>query len=342
MKEQTTAPTDCTTIPTSNLKFKGPFHWDHLKQIKPFLNGKSGIYIWGYMCDLAQNNIKGTVNFKKTGVPFFPYNEPCGSLGINYKNKKWEFVPYYVGLDNNLNTKQIPFERIRTEHDVENPNYGAKFTRLFGQYYNSFFNDIDFPINTRKGSSWIVSNKSFNMKISKCVQYFNDMHILKKYIYPNDIIENNLHNSGKKNEINHNPITNIEKNGLLLNLKDSLKEIIIDKNNFWFCYAELDIVAQEELNKIEDKLVEEKKLTGERKKTTNFLEYPEAQTFYALKGKTISKTMTFNSINNSPFNTKYDINAEPTCKHIFKQNINCNIISLDKFDGYLKDDPYVI
>ena len=185
-----------------------------------------------------------------------------------------------------------------------------KITRLFKGYYDKFFMDIDFPIHNNSDSDWIVNNNTnFADKINECVEYFNNMKILNDYIYPKSEVKNKKYGAKK----NDNPIDQIFIENDVLN--DSLKNIIDHNNNLWFCYAETA--------------------------TSINLEYPEGQTFFSLKGKTLSKTKNFDTLLK---NTKklYHIKYDNTCKHIFKLNIKNDVVAIERFDGYLKDDPYVI
>lgn len=280
----------------ATLDFKGPFHWEHLQQLKPYLTGKSGIYIWGFMFGYNKQTkeILEPVNYNSIEVPMFEQG------GIDYQTLDWFYIPYYVGLDNNMNTNPVPFQRIVSEHSVRCGD-AAKFTRLYDSFYKSFFNDSSFPTNTGQKKPWILNNKSFNAKISSCVEFFNNFDIISNKLYPGQSIFTNPLLA----KITDCPITNVYKNNKVLN--DSLYEIVdpLLMNNFWFCYAELPdgVIANEDM---------------------------EAQTFYSLKGKTISKTKNFKDVH-----VIHDIIPEKTCEDIFKMYNSKAYIS-NQFKGYMK------
>ncbi|MEI7502043.1 MAG: hypothetical protein WCJ61_02050 [Paludibacter sp.] len=312
----------------AELNFKGPFHINHLTSLK--LKGKVGVYIWGFMFDFKEkeisdkpiifqnNNLTGEIipdlsscNLDKDGNP----------IGVDCTINDWIFIPYYVGERDNLQT------RIKDHYDVTNltnkkNNSALKYTRMHLSYYKSFY--LDFPKLINKSSNKLVDE--FVTKNIKSIEYFNDMSILKK-LYPNpNTLKNKLPNPPK----NHNPIDQIELNGSELN--DSLKEVIVKRNNFWFCYAVLDLKS---MNKCST-------LKGNNKKA--FLSIPEAQTYYSMKGKTISRTMNFEDIpsNNSDL---FEIQSEDTCENIFKhdgQNNKGNIVCRNDFKGYLNCTPYIL
>jgi hypothetical protein len=95
---------------------------------------------------------------------------------------------------------------------------------------------------------------------------------------------------------------------LNLMLEDTLKKMYDGanktdhNNNLWFCYA---------------------KLEGEKEFTDCKLIDYEALTFYSLKGKTISKTIKFNELNN---NLKI---LDNTTANIFNKDSNNNVSTID-------------
>ena len=149
-----------------------------------------------------------------------------------------------------------------------------------------FIGDEDkFPINYSK-SKRVDKLIEINKKEIN-VTYFNDKKFLEE-----------TYNKENYPEIFNNIIDNIDNTDYPINLfadlkgKDTLKEIIIDKDNFLFCYAPY-------------------------KKVNNItFESFETLTFHSLKGKTISKT-------GIPKNIKNNIEViDKTTAKIFKAQKN--------------------
>jgi hypothetical protein len=104
-------------------------------------------------------------------------------------------------------------------------------------------------------------------------------------------------------------------------IPDTLRELIYCKNNFWFCYAGLDENDENELQNYRSTL--------EKGSRSEFLKNHEAQTFYSLKGKTISETKDFKDVQ-----AIHDIIPEATCEDIFKMDNKKAYIS-NQFSGYI-------
>jgi hypothetical protein len=212
---------------------------------------------------LSTNYIKATPKYK-----------------INISHK---FVPYYVGKSDDID------KRIHEHHNIRQGK-ALNYARMYMNRYNSFFKNI--PIKKSKSNTVINSYISSN---PGTYDYFNDMKTLKLiYPHPNIISKTII------SESNHNPISCITLNHNPLN--DSLKEIIVDRNNFWFCFAIPSNLTQSDLNL---------KSTNNEK----FMKSLEAQTYYSLKGKTVSETL--------PYPTGgfgHTITAEQRCIDIFERN----------------------
>jgi hypothetical protein len=313
------------------LNFKGPFHIEHINDLK--LVSKGGVYIWGFMFDLKNSKISNEpIKYKSNkylngkeipDIQDFELNEENLFKGFNCEINDCVFIPYYVGERDDI------ISRIKSHHDVTNmknnkDNSALKYARMFISYYKKFY--LDFP--TLIVGSGNKDIEKLVEKHTKSIQYFNSLKILDIiYPKPNKII-NKLLATNLNNALNNNPIDQINLNKKPL--FDSLKEIVVNRNNFWFCYAEFE---DPKLSEVCDSLF------GNKKK--NFLQFPEAQTYYALKGKTISRTINFNEISTTKYGL-FDLKAEDTCKKLFKRNFEDKIVSLNLFDSYLKDQPYVI
>jgi len=266
----------------AQLIFKGPFHFSQFKSLQ--LKGKAGIYIWGFTYETDNGELTQALNLQ---------NENYGDETSCILKDEWKFIPYYVGLKNGSLA-----DRLKEHHAVRTNASATKYVRMYDKYYKEFFMDPDFPINTGS-SSWICSSPVFNKKIRNCIEYFNNMDILRIHLYPNQQVVNTLTNPAS----NHNPITNITVKNVLLN--DSLNKIVEFKNNFWFCFAGLP-------------------------DSENSNENMESQTFYSLKGKTVGETKPYN-----PSGFGYAIDAEASCKDIFKLDLNGDIVANQNFPGYL-------
>lgn len=335
----------------ANLHFKGPFHFEHIYDYKnPKGNcgeinsleppGKPGIYIWGFMFwyDKDNNTLTCFVNFNnKTPIPdFICINNANENLpiGVDYSINGWKFIPYYVGLD----AKLLGWI-INRHYKIQSGNRW-QYTRLTMDAYKSFFLNGNFPVlikNTRKTTKSRLVNSYVDKYSShywnSSIEYFNTSDVLQHiyglsgilntYGIPNKGI--NLVPSGKRIDYPYNIqldnsinmlMGNYISPGSSSNNIDSLNHIINDLNNFWFCYAEsIDPSTLNPINADEDM---------------------EAQTFYSLKGVTISETKPFINLSNT-----HTISASPTCDNIFKKAPNSGPnfkiytgISAQDFPGY--------
>lgn len=295
----------------AQLVFKGPFHFDHLNDL---LNDKKskinnhGIYIWGFVMkqdDNAQNGLQ-IEDFTENNIPQFKIT------GVKLNNNSY-FIPYYVGK---VESESIA-KRLSEHRKVRSDKNSRKYTRLSIDYYTYFFKDPNFKPNTgnRYGKR---CTEIFNIiwpkngQKSNKITYHNCNEILNKLYNLNTPKK---YKSNNKTENYDYPITDY------IGINDTLFELVDSKKNFWFCYAELNEELEKEL--------QEYRSTLKKRSRSEFLKNPEAQTFYSLRGKTISETTAFKSVK-----LKYTIKAEPTCEHIF------NLDSTTK-EGILQDpnDP---
>ncbi len=238
----------------TTINFHGPFHFDDINLKGEIINNiqgipdpnKPGIYVWGFMFHFNNYGIITPVNFRKL-TPVF--------------NKDvMKFIPYYVGKsESNI------FSRIKKHHDVRNTKSlrtdADKYMRLSHGYMTKFFKDDLFPIkvgNSSRATELINLLKIFPDTIT----YHNELKVLLE-IYPNLQISP----SG-----NNHPITLQKIEGFCI--PDTLEDLVVDMNNFWFCFTPF---------------------SQPKNKLTNL----ETYVFYSLKGKTISKTNKYNNaINN--------------------------------------------
>jgi hypothetical protein len=290
----------------AELKFKGPFHFDHLYQkgtkkdcgtLKSLdISSTYGIYIWGFLYDLDTNSlINNLIDFStdenKEKISHFECNEK--NIGFDLTKYNWQFLPIYVGRARKGST--TIGSRLFNHHDLTNLST-RKYTRLEIDYYKKFSNDKYFPINVT-GGNWILKDEMKNQLNGK-VSYFNNDIVLKR-IYSNNCEPQRIPNTTG----NEFPID-------LQNfvMRDQLKEIIsIDfKNNFWFCYLDMTDYS------------------------TRDIEIAEIQTFYSLKGKTISKTENFSSL----LDTHNIVANNDFCRSIFKHDNTGKIIANPNFLGY--------
>lgn len=266
------------------ITFEGPFHISELEKIDKSLHEKKGSKIPGiYIWGFVSDKSKS--NFER----FSDLVEP------KFNPKKMCFIPYYVGLDSNL------FDRLK-KHKGFDKHDATKYTRMSQEYMLTFFNDKKYPIKTNNSDihkSYLAINKYYEVK--KIIYYNNSIFLQDTY--------------GLNCKVNivktQNPIMvfNNENNKIInLMLEDTLKKLYDDsnrtnhKNNLWFCYAKL----------------------GEKKEFIDckLIEY-EALTFYSLKGKTISKTIKYNELNN---NLKI---IDNTTANIFNKDSNNNVFTID-------------
>jgi hypothetical protein len=260
----------------NTIEFKGPFNINHLdKDLEQKLKNP-GIYIWGFMVDSNYNPIN------------------CQNI-VSFSSEKMKFLPYYVGKKE----KSI-IDRLNEHKNVrENPS-AIKYTRLSMKYLKTFFKDDSFPI--KKNNSDITSefinidesveNPSEN---GKQIEYYNNSKFLDYKIHDSSIDKTKIN----KVKPTDNPITNFS------SLNDTLQEIIIENNNFWFCYAEL-----------------EKNIDFFKCKLLDF----ETLTYYSLKGKTISKTEEFEKISDN-----IQVKCKNNLTNIFKEKVVTKKIIKEKY-----------
>ena len=301
----------------ADLCFKGPFHWEHLNELIQDKNSNinnHGIYIWGFVMR-QDNNAQNRLIIKDFTDENLP---PYKSVGIKLTNNSI-FIPYYVGK---VESKSIA-KRLSEHRKVRSDKNSRKYTRLSIEYYSSFFNDPNFIPNTGNSNGkrcreienliWPNGGQNSNkITYQNCNEILNRLHNLsipKKY------------KSNNKTEDYDYPITDYNI------FPDTLRELVYCKNNFWFCYAELDNVGEKEL--------QDYRLTLKKGSRSEFLKTHETQTFYSLKGKTISETLPFN-----PSGFGHTIKDKTNCDDIFKHKITGVIHCEDDFKGYLDNTLY--
>lgn len=237
----------------NTIEFKGPFNINHLDKNLELEIDKPGIYIWGFMVDSNYN----------------PLN--CKNI-VSFSSEKMKFLPYYVGMatGKGKNNKMTIYKRLNQHKEVRNNDSAIKYTRLSIKYLKEFFNDPLFPIKT---SNHDITNKFIEIDKKSnhaLIEYYNNSKFLDYKINNSIKDKTNINNIKPTN----NPITNF------CTLNDTLQEVIVEKENFWFCYADC---SHNCTNDIELK---------------PFYESLESLTYYSLKGKTISKVKKWSGYNN--------------------------------------------
>jgi len=258
--------------------FKGPFHFSHMDELKDI--NSYGIYIWGFMFNYDKKVIQEPICLNKATIKF------CSEGDVNTDRI---FIPYYVGRAIGVKIKT----RLEKHYNVKEVD-ASKFVRMKEHYYSKFFNDCCFPLPTKRGN-WIENDIYTLDNIRANIKYFNNLTLLNE-LYDNSIEPRTLGESKC-------PITEISvvENNKRVEITDTLDDIVNkkEKNNFWFCY--LPFKKEESEKTISN---------GQIKK----IEELEPFTFYALKGKTISKTDHFKNVK------KHDIKSEPSCSYLFHLN----------------------
>lgn len=189
------------------------------------------------------------------------------------------FIPYYVGRAIGVKIKT----RLEKHHNVKKGD-ASKFVRMKEHYYSKFFNDCCFPLPTKRGN-WIENDIYTLDNIRANIKYFNNLTLLNE-LYDDSVEPKTLGES--KCSITKISIIENNKRG---NIPDTLDNIVNKdkKNNFWFCY--LPFKKEESIEEL------------------------EPFTFYALKGKTISKTDHFKNVKK-----QHPIKSEPSCSYLFHLN----------------------
>ena len=228
------------------LDFNGPFHKSEIKSNhkQDFLN-KPGVYIWGFM-----------YAYKSTSNGSLELNDPIDfkEYPIKYEARKMLFIPYYVGI-----STTTLFERLNKHQNVRcDPS--TKYTRLSIEYIKKFFKnekpgELDFPINIKGKSKKERNNrlirliKKYKKSGETSVTYFNDLCILNEIYNPKDKKSFNGYDG-------HWPITNqfINNNPM----SDPLNELVSEKNNFWFYFAEYENPYKLSVDDSKDEILKKK------------------------------------------------------------------------------------
>jgi hypothetical protein len=264
----------------NTIEFKGPFNINHLdKDLEQKLNNP-GIYIWGFMVDSNYNPIN------------------CKNI-VSFSPEKMKFLPYYVGMATGKSNMTI-LDRLNQHKNVKVGN-ARKYLRINKPFLKSFFNDKCFPIHYQKDNNFYKKLLSYNIsKENKAISYFNNPMFMF-FLYQKKLKTklNELFNLHKSNQL---PITlDIFKD---CNIIDPLNDIVNNKFNFWFCYAECIH------NCTNDKDI------------TPFYESLESLTYFSLKGKTISEVKSWDGDNKG---------------YVIKDGTKTNIFKLEpsvEFPGY--------
>lgn len=242
----------------NTIEFKGPFNINHLDKNLELEIDKPGIYIWGFMVDSNYN----------------PLN--CKNI-VSFSSEKMKFLPYYVGMatGKGKNNKMTIYKRLKQHKEVDKSN-ANKYLRINKPFLNSFFQDKCFPIHYQKDNNYYKKLLVYNIsKENNAISYFNNPMFMF-FIYQKKLKTklNELFNVYKSNDL---PITLEIFKDCIKN--DPLYDIVNNKFNFWFCYAEFNPKTNNEDNK---KII---------------FEDLESFTYFSLKGKTISEVKSLDKIN---------------------------------------------
>jgi hypothetical protein len=277
------------------LKLKGPYHISHLKELTDL--DSYGIYIWGFMFSRDEHAIKEFKVIPKDEIPKIDIN-------LGYSNPEDIFIPYYVGRAKHNKKGDTTIKKRLSNHVKIQKGSSSKYLRMKMSYYKSFFRDtqnLRFPIPLTTGN-WIETDEYSLKHIKKNIVYFNNPTLLSK-IYNCAILDKN----GKIFKANNCPINKINS----VKINDTLKKIINDYNNFWFCYLPIS-TKQTSTNETDKQITE-----------------AEPFIFYSLKGKTVSKTKIYNSRNKC-----LEIKAENSCEYLFHRDNNGYLVSNEEWPGY--------
>ena len=274
------------------LEFNGPIHFDNV-------DAKTGSIIKNPN-KLKSPNGRGIYIWgfiyecSKNGELIKPVDFSIKENFLKYEKNdfklldNWKFIPYYVGKK-----EDNIFSRIKTHHNILNGD-ATKYIRLSHSYMRNFFNCPSFPVKYKRNSN---KSQAINLLTSNpdSIEYFNDADFLKRK-YAGIRLESHGRNGTDY------PII-LQRNINSQKLPDTLEELINHKNNFWFCYL---LVDDSNVN------------------LTNY----ETFTFWSLKGKTVSETQKFTSINNSL------VIDDKTKAGIFNINGNKELLPSNEFLGY--------
>ena len=286
------------------LNFKGPFHFDDIDSVMKMVNGKSIIYIHGF---ISEKKINKSQKGFSIGLPanlsssnILTTKNPVKS----FDHKNYAFIPLYVGKDSNK--KNNPKRRIRDHRNLLDPATRTTIRFTMSEMNNFFKSSFNFPINFGQNKSerhvqilnWI--NNGNKNKLA----YVKDKNILD-VLYENKLIID------KSSDLYIEDIYKRIATKIKDPIEDSLRTIYADYNNYWFAFAEIEKQALKKIGLV--------------------LEDLETFAFWALKGFTISKIKSISP--SSELDQKVEINID-------KKNENLkSIFKIDK-NGIISSKPY--
>ncbi len=250
----------------AKLSFKGPFHLKELRKIDEIKEGK-GIYIWGFMYKRNGKSIGEAVDFRVNGLP------------VEFDQKNMQFIPYYVGIGDST-----PIFKRLLAHSKPKNGHATKYIRLSHDYMKEFFigfpnkkrfrifPHFEFPIKIHGEKNNEVTLNLIKSSRTAKITYFNSANCLSA-IYPVITLKRDTRTLHEIAYYNY-PITDQSippsPANLSGDLQDTLSDLILDINNFWFCYS----------------------LNPDDKHLTQL----ETYTFWSLKGLTTGETEGFDSL----------------------------------------------
>lgn len=243
--------------------FKGPYHKKFLENKNKGEDKKNspGIYIWGFLYKKDKEN---NLEPQPLNISEKEY-ETLKSIDVIDLKDEFEFIPIYVGKSESNVKKRI------TDHFNPDKKEFKKYTRFALDYYKLLGQDKSYPVNIG-GQHYkrIYKLMKEDEPVNKKVLYFNHKNILKVLKEKVDYF--------KDFKINEDPSKKTDQplNDTIIQY-DTLKEIICERDNFYFFYASIE-------NK-DYKLLEGSFPKGKT------LEVLESLTFHSLKRKTIGKTL---------------------------------------------------
>jgi hypothetical protein len=292
-----------------HLRFEGPYHISKILDKGEFsptitAKGEYGIYSFGF--------VYGKENHRLT-IPK-DYSTPDQSNPA-YTGTNEQFIPYYVGLDSNIDK----FTRLLEHYQLGGST--SKVIRFSKSFMKEFFKSHHaLPINYSNAYNKAIINyfKKYNKTLGIPITYFNDKKALHAIYDPN---KPKIKYPGISQQLDLFPKNDpcyFIMNGTS-HIEDMLGQLIGTLNNYWFMYAAIDVKEMELLNKLHENFKGEKN-TPIGKQSSNNLSILESITFWALKGLTVSKIKKYYHYDRRCINLNWDNNLDTVFKTTYKEN----------------------
>ena len=271
------------------LKIQGPVHFDNVDKKGNLIKNPKG---WSNP-NTRGIYVWGFMYLYENGIFLNPIDFSDKKILDSYLANNCELPANWKFLPYYVGKKEGSiFSRIKTHHKVKHGD-ATKYIRLSFDYLREFYKDPLYPVKYNR----IPNLPAVLVKHDQdpnSIEFFNSDKFLNLK-YPNSLLTPTGRN------LTDYPIS-YQKDLIGNPLPDTLDEIVNLKNNFWFCYLPVN----------------------QEQSLTDF----ESFVFWSLKGKTISQTQNFSSVDKSI------VIKNNTDTGSFETDVNNNLVPKATFTGY--------